>query len=88
MSDPTLPDRDRDVDPDQVSEEVAALSELVAAGVEVDGEVQVTESTWIVYGHTSYDGEVIVGEYHDAIEASEVLRAAPHRRPDQDGPVP
>jgi hypothetical protein len=34
-----------DADPDRVSEGVAALSELAAAGVEVDGEVQIAEST-------------------------------------------
>jgi hypothetical protein len=75
-------------DPERLRDDVAALSELTAAGVEVDGEVQVTESTWVVYGHTSYDGEVIVGEYHDAVEASEVLRAAtpaPGTDPEQAG---
>jgi hypothetical protein len=66
---------------DAVMEDLAALAELTAAGVELDGEVQVTESTWVIYGHTSYDGEVIVGEYHDATEASEVLRAVPRRSP-------
>ena len=47
-----------DSDPDPVSENLAALSELAAAGVEVDGEIQVAESTWVIYGHTSYDGEI------------------------------
>lgn len=76
-------------DPEQLREDVAALSELAAAGVEIHGEVQVTESTWVVYGHTSYDGEVIVGEYHDEIEALEVLRAtAPAPLPDDDRSVP
>jgi hypothetical protein len=70
---------------DQISDDVAALSELIAAGVEVDGEAQVTESTWVIYGHTSYDGETIVGEYHDAAEASAVLRAFPRHDPDRDG---
>ena len=71
----------------EVSEAIAALSELTATGVEVDGELQVAESTWVIYGHTSYDGEIIVGEYHDAAEAAEVLRAAPRRPPDDDRPV-
>jgi hypothetical protein len=75
------------IDADPVSEAIAALSELTAAGVEVDGEIQVTESIWAIYGHTSYDGEILVGEY-DAAEASEVLRAAPRRRPDHEGPIP
>jgi hypothetical protein len=74
--------------PDAVSEAVAALEALTAAGVEVDGEVQLTESTWVIYGHISYDGEVIVGEYHDAAEAAEVYRAAPRRDADRDGPTP
>jgi hypothetical protein len=64
-------------DPDRVSDGIAALSDLTAAGVEVDGQVQIAESTWVIYGHISYDGEIIVGEYHDAAEASEVLRGAP-----------
>lgn len=67
---------------DQISEDLAELSELIAAGVEVDGEIQVAESTWAIYGHTSYDGEIIVGEYGDAVEASEVFRAAPRAHPD------
>ena len=73
---------------DQVRADIEALSDLVASGVEVDGEVQVAESTWVIYGHISYDGEVIVGEYHDAAEAAEILRAAPRARPDDDRPVP
>jgi hypothetical protein len=73
-------------DSDVVSEDLAALAELTAAGVELDGEVQVTESTWVIYGHTSYDGELIAGEYHDATEAFEVLRAAPRRPPGDDSP--
>jgi hypothetical protein len=66
-----------DPDPDLLSQEIKALSELAAAGVDLDGEVQLTESLWVIYGHTSYDGATVVGEYHDAAEASAVLRAAP-----------
>ena len=81
---------------EQVAADVAALSELTAAGIEVDGQVQVAEATWVLYGHTSYDGEIVVGEYHSAVEASEVLRAAPRPGPhpapdpdpDRDGPIP
>jgi len=75
-------------DPDRVSDDLARLSELTEAGIEVDGEVQVAESIWVVYGHTSYDGEVIVGEYHDADEAAEVLRASQRRGPQDDRTVP
>lgn len=66
--------------PEPVSEATIVLTELAAIGVEVDGEIQIAESTWALYGRTSYDGEIVVGEYHDAAEASAVLRAAP--RPD------
>jgi hypothetical protein len=72
------------VDADQVRDGVEALSELAAAGVEVDGEIQVAASTWVIYGHISYDGEIVVGEYYDAAVASAVLRAAPHRHSDKD----
>ena len=71
---------------ERVIEDLAELAELTAAGVELDGEVQVTESTWVIYGHTSYDSEVIAGEYHDAVEAADVLRAAPRRPPSDDPP--
>jgi hypothetical protein len=83
------PDTDRpEPSRDRVSDDVAALSELIAAGVEVDGEAQVAESTWVLYGHTSYDGEMIVGEYQDSVEASEVLRAIPRPDPDPDDDGP
>ncbi|HKA03544.1 MAG TPA: hypothetical protein VKD67_04425 [Acidimicrobiales bacterium] len=70
----------------KVREAIAALSELTASGVDVDGELQIAESTWVIYGHTSYEGEVIVGEYHDATEAAEVFRAA-GAGPGPDSPV-
>jgi len=73
---------------DQVRADLAAVSDLADAGVEVDGEVQVAESTWVLYGHTSYDGEVVVGVYHDEVEATAVLHEAPHHPPDENGPVP
>ena len=75
-------------DPDRVSEDIAAISELVSAGIEIDGEAQVCESTWVIYGHSSYDGEVVVGQYQDAVEAAEVLRAAQSHGPDDDRSVP
>jgi len=72
---------------DEVAEAIAALLVVTEAGVEVDGEVQVAESTWVIYGHASYDGEVIVGEYHDAVEAAEVFRAVPRHVVERDGPL-
>jgi hypothetical protein len=54
----------------------------------VDGRLQVAASTWFVYGHITYDGEVVVGRYQDLIEADEALHAAPPRWPHQNRPVP
>ena len=88
MSEPTADRRGAEIDADRVSDDVAAVAGLVAAGVEVDGEVQVVESTSAIYGHTRDDGEVIVGEYHDAAEAAELLRAAPRAHPDDGTSVP
>jgi hypothetical protein len=83
MSDhvPPSPDREPQPEPalaDRVRDDLAAVSELVAEGIEVDGEVQVTSSTWVLYGHADYDGETVVGVYHDEVEATEVLHLAPH----------
>jgi hypothetical protein len=50
------------------------LPGLTAPDVELHGQLQVAASTWFVYGHTSYDGEVVVGRYQDARQAAEVLR--------------
>jgi hypothetical protein len=84
-SHPDHPDHPESTNPDRVREDLAELAELIAIGIEVDGQVlQVAASTWAIYGHSSYDGEIIVGEYPDAGEASEVLKAAPHLDPDQD----
>lgn len=57
---------------DEVGEAIAEMVEVTQAGVEVDGELQVAESTWVIYGHANYDGEVILGQFHDAAEAAEV----------------
>jgi hypothetical protein len=56
--------------------DVVAWPALTAPEVELHGQLQVAASTWFVYGHTSYDGEVVVGRYHDARQAAEVLRGA------------
>jgi hypothetical protein len=78
------PDHPDGTDPDRVREDLAELADLVATGIEVDGQVlQVAASTWAIYGHSSYDGEIIVGEYPDADEAAEVLREAPRLDPDE-----
>jgi hypothetical protein len=72
---------------DPINDGIAALSDLTATCIEIDGQIQVAESTWVIYGHTAYDGEIIVGEYRDAVEASAVLRAVPFDRPDHDRPL-
>ncbi len=81
MTDHEIPPPEPTPTPDQLRQDLAAVSELVDAGVEVDGEVQIEASTWVVYGHTSYDGEVVVGMYHDEVEAIEVVHRAPHPHP-------
>ena len=86
MPDPTPAPEPDEALAEQVREDLAALAELTAAGVELDGEVQVTESTWVIYGHTSYDGELIAGEYHDITEVSEVIRAVPRFPSDDETP--
>jgi hypothetical protein len=84
-SHPDHPDHAHGADPERVREDLAELDQLLAIGIEVDGQVlQVAASTWAIYGHTSYDGEIIVGEYPDADEAAEVLNAAPHLDRDHD----
>lgn len=72
MGEPPAP-----VPDDRLRQDLAEVSDLVEAGVEVDGEVRVESSTWVVYGHTSYDGEVVVGMYHEEVEAIEVVHRAP-----------
>jgi hypothetical protein len=96
MPDQVIPPPDADpvlgtaLDPalaDRVRDDLATVTELVASGVEVDGEMQVAASTWVVYGHSAYDGETIVGVYHDEVEATEVVHLAPHAgRADENGP--
>jgi hypothetical protein len=72
---------------EQIVEDLAAVTDLTASGIEIEGEVKVTESTWVVYGNDGYGGEVVVGEYHDEAEATAVLRAAPPPGPGEDGQV-
>jgi hypothetical protein len=61
--------------PDRISRDIAAMADVLAAGAVVDGETQVSESIWVIYGHTSYDGTIALGEYTDSVEVSAVLRA-------------
>jgi hypothetical protein len=87
-SSPGQPGRSGGTDPDRVREDVAGLADLVADGIDVDGQVvRVAESTWAIYGHACYEGGLIVGEYADAEDAAAVLDAAPRRAPDLGGPI-
>jgi len=65
--------------PERLREDLVEIADLVANGIEVDGQVvQVAKSTWAIYGHSSYEGGLIVGVLADACEALDVLDAAPH----------
>lgn len=77
---PARPER---VDPEWLRREVAALAALAPAGIEVDGRIQVADSTWFLYGHATYDGEVVLRGYRDGETAEQVLRAVPRRPPDR-----
>jgi hypothetical protein len=62
--------------------DLAMLWRLVADGFEVDGgAVAIEGRRWMVYGHSAYDGGVVLAEYDDPDEATAVLRAVPRRRP-------
>jgi hypothetical protein len=76
------------IDPERVRRDIAEVTALTATGIEVDGEVQVAESLWVLYGHTTYDSGVVVAEYTDVVEATAVLRAVPREPDHQDGTTP
>jgi hypothetical protein len=59
----------------RLESDVAMLWELVERGISVDGEAYESAShSWLIYGRTAYDGEVILAEYADADEAAAVWR--------------
>jgi hypothetical protein len=62
--------------PDDVEPGAVDHVELAAAGIVPDGQLQVASSTWFLYGHTSYDGEVVLARYDDAGAAARALRTA------------
>jgi hypothetical protein len=71
-----------DVSDDGTQADIIFLSELVAEGVDIDGEVeQIGVETWAIHAHVSYDGEIIVAEEHTAEQARFVIDQAvrPHR---------
>ena len=82
------PRRSPSVDPRRLALDVAEITALIQVGIEVDGETQVAESLWAIYGHTTYDSGIVVAEYTDVLEATAVLRAVPHGRPGTDGADP
>ena len=65
---------------ERLRHDVALLCDLVARGVEVDGEAVMGDADrWVIYGRSSYDGELILAEYDDPDEAAAVLREVPRR---------
>ena len=89
MSDPSTPSFEPTQADEVLRADLAAIADLAAAGIEIDGEAHVCETTWVLYGHTSYDAEIVVGEYQDAAEATAVFRAVSHLDPGPDlGPDP
>ncbi len=60
--------------------DVAMLCELFDRGIEVDGDAVLLEGLrWVIYGRTTYDGEMILAEYDDPDEAAAVIRSLPER---------
>jgi hypothetical protein len=60
--------------------DVQKICELFDGGVEVDGDaVLAAGPKWIIYGRTTYDGEMILAEYDDPDEAEAVIRSLPER---------
>jgi hypothetical protein len=58
--------------------DVQMICELSDGGVEVDGEAVLADGPkWVIYGRTTYDGEVILAEYDDPEEAEAVIRSLP-----------
>jgi hypothetical protein len=58
--------------------DVEFICDLFDKGVEVDGDAVLAEGPkWIIYGRTTYDGELILAEYEDPAEAEAVLRSLP-----------
>jgi hypothetical protein len=54
---------------------VARLVDLLDRGFEVDGEAVLCERmTWVIYGRTTYDGEMILAEFSHEEDALEVIR--------------
>jgi len=52
------------------------LHDLIENGFEVDGEAVLCERmTWVIYGRTTYDGELILAEYQNPEDAARVIRS-------------
>ena len=63
---------------ERVRTEVAMICDLYDRGAEVDGHASLIGSaSWVIYGRTTYDGEVILAEYDDAEVAAAVIRSLP-----------
>ncbi|MEZ5181825.1 MAG: hypothetical protein R2702_08135 [Acidimicrobiales bacterium] len=68
-----LPPESAHISPARLQPDITTLCALVDMGYEVEGEAVLSESLWVVYGRSTYDGEVILAEYTHAAEAAAVL---------------
>jgi hypothetical protein len=65
---------------ERVRVDVERLCELYDQGIEVDGDARLAgASKWVIYGRSTYDGEIILAEYDDQAEAEAVIRSLPPR---------
>jgi hypothetical protein len=65
---------------DRLHTDAEMLWTLLQDGFEVDGEAVLCERmTWVIYGRTTYDGEIILAEYENPQDAAHVLRAVADR---------
>jgi len=77
-SDPTASERFTVAFAQRLHADVALLCELFDRGIEVDGEAVLADGPkWVIYGRTTYDGEMILAEYDDPDEADAVIRSLP-----------
>lgn len=72
-----LPPETGYISPARPHPDIATLCELVDMGYEVEGEAVLSETLWVVYGRSTYDGEVILAEYTHAAEAAAILEHVP-----------
>lgn len=66
---------------DRLDIDAQMLWDLMQRGFEVDGEAVLCERmTWVIYGRTTYDGELILAEYANPDDAAAVIRSVVQRQ--------